>query len=381
MSAINGRRKASLAVVCLVLLAALLSACGGGGDSSSSTAAEETQASGNSAQEQAQKTVAEFSAEQPPIKIPAISGPPPKGKSVALISCPVTVCVSVITGAEEAADALGWSHKTFQSPLTPEGYSATWTNALRSNPDAIIYIGGNFPDETVQKQLEEAKERGIPAIGIANNEIPKEGSVLPAVYDGPPQFSESGRLMGALVAAESGSDAHVVFADPQLPPFEGMKKEFAEEVEKAGGSVEFMQTNIESIGKSLPSQIVGYLQSHPDTNYIALALNDMSPGVPQALEAAGLSEKVKLLSRAPSPSALADIKSGAQFASVAEETSSNGWRAVDAVIRLMLGDSLNCCRYPAGWHQILTKENITDPSATPKTPGDPDAFLEAWGVK
>ena len=39
-----------------------------------------------------------------------------------------------------------------------------------------------------------------------------------------------------------------------------------------------------------------------------------------------------------------------------------------------------CCKKPDGWHQILTKDNAT-PDRAPETPGVPDAFLTAWGLK
>lgn len=395
MSAIKGRLKASMGVlVLLVVISAALSACGGSSSSSSSggseaattaegTTTSDSGGSGNAAQEEAQEEVEKFKAEQPPIKLPTLKQPAPEGVSVALMGCPVPICKEVISGAEDAVKALaplGWSYKYYEAPLTPEGYSAVWTNVLRADPDAIIYIGA-IPGETVMAQLEEAKKRGIPAVGISNYEVPKEGSVLPAVYNGPPVLDESARLAGALIASEAGSEAKVVDLDPQLPNFVGIRKALIAEVEAAGGSVETLDTNLEEVGKGLPAQVVSYLQAHPETNYVVPLLNDMSAGLPQALESAGLADQVKIVSRGPSASSLAEIKSGAQYASVAEETSAGGWRSVDGVIRLLLGENMDCCRRPSGWHQILTAENITDTSVSPQTPGVPDAFLSAWKVK
>lgn len=393
MSAIKGRLGASVAIVALLALpSVLLSACGGSDASSSgadgsvsveSTAAASGGEGGGSAQEAAQKEVEEFKADQDPITVPTLKKAVPKNVSVALMGCPVTICAEVMKGSAEAIkhlSSLGWSFKNYEADLTPEAYSAVWTNVLRDNPDAVIYIGA-LPGSTVQAQLEEAKERGIPAVGISNAEAPKEGSVLPAVYNGPPVLDESGRLAGALVAAEAGSDAKVIALDPQLENFVGIRQAVIDEVEKVGGQVDVLDTSLEEVGKGLPSQVVSYLQANPDTNYVVPLLNDMSAGIPQALEAAGLADQVKIVSRGPSASALAEIKSGAQYASVAEETAAGGWRAVDGVIRLLLGEDMECCRRPVGWHQILTAESITDTSVSPLTPGVPDSFLAAWKLK
>ena len=40
--------------------------------------------------------------------------------------------------------------------------------------------------------------------------------------------------------------------------------------------------------------MIAYLQSHPDVNYLHLAFSDLGLGVPQALQAAGLADKIKI---------------------------------------------------------------------------------------
>lgn len=376
----KGRRLASTIAVGLVL-AATAAGCGSDDEDPATTTKPASAGAGatGGAQAEAKAEVEKFSPAQPAITIPKLTKPVPEGVDVAFISCPVPVCVSTIKGAEAAAKAVGWKSKTFQAPLTPEGYAATWTNVLRSKPDAIAYIGGNFPNETVASQLEEAKSQGIPVVGLANAEAPDD--LVPAVYNGSPQFVESGRLQAALIAAEAGSDADVLYVDPQLPTFADMKKKIYEGIKAVGGKISDLTVNLQGIGKTIPAQLVSHLQSHPSTNYVVLALNDLSVGVTQALQAAGLADKVKIVSRAPSPAALADVKSGAQYAAVAEETAAMGWRAIDGLIRLKLKDDISCCTYPAGWHQILTAKTVTQTKTFPATPGEPESFRTAWGLK
>jgi hypothetical protein len=76
------------------------------------------------------------------------------------------------------------------------------------------------------------------------------------------------------------------------------------------------------------------------------------------------------------------VKGGSEFAEVGEEDACNGYRAVDGLIRLMEGVPLGpFATDPSGWHQIFVKDNVTETTSAPPTPGCPSAFLKAWHVQ
>jgi ABC-type sugar transport system substrate-binding protein len=187
--------------------------------------------------------------------------------------------------------------------------------------------------------------------------------------------------MGAAVVADAGTGAKaVVVNDPTFSYWTTTAKKFSDRVEAAGGSVDTLKVAAAGIGKTIPGAIVSYLQRHPDTRYVALAVNDFSVGLAPALKSAGLSSKVKVVSRAPSAANMTDIAEGDQWLSVADENTAAGWRITDALARILVGDKLaTCCEKPDGWHHIITKDNATR-NAVPTTPGVPDAFMTAWGV-
>ena len=365
-------------------LAVFAVACGSGNDSADggSSASDSKEASSNPAVQQARATVEKYSADQPAIGIPAMSKKPPAGKRFALMGCPLPVCKLETDGATDGAKALGWNVTLYTTPLTPEGYAQTWNRMLDDNPDVLAYLGF-VPKAVVTKQLATLAARKTPTVVYAPNGYgPSPDAPPQAAVSGAPAFSTDGKLMGAQVVADSDGKAKAVFVnDPSSAYWLAAEQAFTKEVEGAGGTVEQLKVSQTGIGKTIPASVVSYLQRHPDVKYVALALNDFAVGLSAALKGAGLANKVKVISRAPTPANMTEIVSGDQWASVADENIAAGWRITDALARMAVGDEIAaCCRFPDGWHQIFTKDNAKA-NAAPQTPGVPDAFLTAWHTK
>ena len=60
-------------------------------------------------------------------------------------------------------------------------------------------------------------------------------------------------------------------------------------------------------GQSIPGAVVSYLQSNPDTNYVVVSFDDMGLGVAEAIDAAGLGDKVKIVAQSGSVSGVDNI--------------------------------------------------------------------------
>ena len=154
---------------------------------------------------------------------------------------------------------------------------------------------------------------------------------------------------------------------------------FQQEIEAAGGSVSVLQISIANVGQTVPSQVVSYLQQHPDIKYVAFAVSDFDAGVGPALAGAGLAGKVKIVSRAPEASNLVAVKNGQEFAEVADENIAGGWRSTDDMLRVLAGEPVYQVD-PSGWHQIFVQGNVTETAEAPPTPGVPQSFLKAWNL-
>jgi Periplasmic binding protein domain len=360
-----------------IVLALSVGACGSDdGDSGADASAAQSSASGPV--RAAKATVAKFSADQPAIEVPPLSRPVPAGKRLALMGCPLPVCKAETDGATAGAKALGWKVTLYTTPLTPEGYLQTWKRMLDAKPDLIAYLG-LLPRDAIKAQLAQADAAKIPTVVYAANGYGASDAAPQASFSTTPTFRTDGKLMGATVVADAGEGPKAVYVnDPTLDYWTQAGNAFTAEVEKAGGSVEQLKVASAGIGKTIPSAIVSYLQRNPDVEYVALALNDFAVGLPGALSGAGLAGKVKVISRAPSAANMTDIAAGRQWAAVADENVAAGWRLTDALARLAIGEDISrCCKEPDGWHQIFTKENA-EANVAPKTPGVPDAFLNAW---
>lgn len=397
MSKLAQGRVTSFVVACVVALgfAGLLAACGGSDSTSSSgdatgssTEATETGTTASKttvspAVEEAEAEVAKYVKPQAQIEIPTLPAKPTAGTELTLVSCPLPVCRAETDPAKKAAEELGWKVEYLQTELTPEAYQATM-NQIIANPPEVLSVIASIPFEVIEKPINELAAKGIPIVAIAPIEVePSEAGPVQGVVTGPPQFAQSGRLMGDAVVADAGEGARTVFiTDPSLKGVWGpTQSEFTKVVTGAGGEVDELQVEAAQIGKNIPTEVTSYAQSHPDVEYLAFALNDLSTGVPQALESAGLNESVKIVSRAPQPANLENIKNGVEWTSIAEENSAGGYRSIDQLARILQKVKLGDLTNPAGWAQIINSESVTETDAVPTTPGYPTVFQEAWHLK
>jgi hypothetical protein len=290
------------------------------------------------------------------------------------------VCATTSKAQQASAEKLGWKVKYLTFDLTPESYKATIDQVVQDPPD-LLAINALLPDSAIASQLAALQKAGTQIIEtVPAGAEPKPEGPVEGVVASDPQFGQSGELMGSAVVADAGGPAKTVFVlDPALAgSLHAVTEGFTKVVTGAGGSVDQLKVNTAETGKAMPGQIVSYLQAHPDTKYLALALADYAAGVPQALKSAGLSDKVKIISRAPQASTMADIKSGAQWASVGEENTAAGWRANDLLARLAANVDPGDLRNAAGWHQIFIADNTKDTSTAPQATDFEAVFEKAW---
>lgn len=382
-------RRTPAAVASLAAAVTALTGCGSSSGTNATGAAaspaSSAAASGSaSAAVTAAKTeYAAYLKAQAPLVIPALPAKPPSGKTITIVSCPAPVCAQETDPAAQAAKLLGWKVTASAPQQSPENYQAA-LNQIVASPTDFVALTPVTPDSFISKQLAALQQAGSKVIEMSpSGSQPSANGPVQADVAGIPVFSTSGRLMGDAVVNDANGAASTLFVwDPSIATVLGsVKDSYTKVVTSAGGSVAVLDVSFANIGKTIPGQVASYIQAHPKIKYVAYAVSDAATGVPQALASAGLSGKVKMVSRAPSAATLADIKSGAQLASVGEENAAGGYRAVDLFARLAMGVDLGELRNTEGWHQIFDHSNVTSTSSAPVTPGYPDAFLTAWHLK
>lgn len=343
-------------------------------------AGQKAPASGASpAVRQAEAAYAKFVKAQPPVTVPALPKKP-SPQTITITTCPLPSCTSATVAAQTAAQDLGWKVTYLTAQVTPSSVITTLNDVVQ-HPTQLVAITPLVPNALISKQLAALTASGAKVVEMAPAGGGPGGPVQ-ATTVGAPFWDASATLMADAVIHDAGGSATTALVtDPSVPAWVAPRVAFTKSIEASGGSVADVQVGLSEVGKQIPSQIVTYVQSHPDVKYLAFVDADLDAGVPQALQAAGLTKQVKIVSAGPEPGDLAALKQGTELAQVAQENAGTGWRAIDQLARLSEGVPLGDEQDPAGWHQILTGSNVTNTSAVPVPPGVPGAFLKAWHVK
>lgn len=378
----RGRLRYFRASVALVLASAGIAGCGSSSSHSQTANSTNVANTGTHVTSALASEYQQFSRAQAAISVPALSKRPSSGKSVAVMSCPLPTCANVADPAESAAHALGWHTTLVNSPISPQGYVTAVKQIIQQHPSFAVLIA-LFPNTFIASELKQLQAAGTKVVEIAGGQTPSVHGPVEGVTSGSPELAESGHLMGVAVAKDAGGAAHTLFVwDPDLASsWRPVQDAFRSVIDGAGGSVSVLDISSADVGTSVPGQIVNYVQAHPDVKYIAFAVSDLAAGVPGALKAAGVANQVKIISRAPNATTMADIRDGLEWTTVGEEVEASGWRSIDQLARLATGVPLGNLINPVGWHEIFTSANLPKASGTPVTPGVPDAFLSAWHVK
>ena len=379
---LTSSKRRRIATICaLIAIPVAVAACGSSSTNSASASAPAgSAASGQSASavKEAEANFAKYMQVQPSVSVPTLPKKP-SPQTITITTCPLPSCTAASVAARTAANDLGWKVTYLTSPPTPSGVIATM-NDIVQNPTQLVAITPLVPDALISKQLAALRADGAKIVEMAPAGGGPDG-VVQGVTVGVPFWDASATLMAdAIIHYAQGSPSTAFITDPSVPAWVAPRLAFAKVVDAAGGSVAEVDVSLSQIGKQIPSQVVTYVQSHPQVKYLAFVDADLDAGVQQALQAAGLAKQVQIVSSGPNPGDLVALKQGTELAEVAEETGGTGWRAIDQLARLSEGLSLGSEENPAGWHQILVGSNVTETTSTPVPPGVPGAFLQAWHV-
>lgn len=376
---------AGLLVVTLAAACSSGGSSGGGSSTSSASAASTTQAgaSGSAASAdlaQAQQQLTSYENPDPTISLPPLSAKPPAGKTIDFVGCPLASCLEIQQAAQAAAKAVGWTVRVFNGGLTPATFISAMNDVVQTPGDAVLGIG-ILPNSAISSQLAALKAKHVPWVAVASPS--PIGDDMIANFSSSPEIALSGKVMADWIIADSQGKANVAyFWDPTLTQHLPAKNAFVAEMAKLcpGCTVSVQTTSFSTgIGTTDPAQIVSYLQRNPDTDYIVIAIGDATAGVPEALAAAGLAGKVKIVTRLADTINFKDIQSGTETMGVTEETYEIGWRMIDALARDFLGDSMACCTTPIGTVHVITKADLPASLSVPySVPGYQQFFLKAW---
>ena len=260
----------------------------------------------------------------------------PKGKKVAIISCPLFLqgCSVATNSVEAAATALGWTYVDI--PVT--NYPENFDTALTSNPNVIISIG--FPATALPAVgLATAKAAKIPVVDING-----DCAVGPTGCDASQSFSEKamGRLQGlALMVLMKGNVRLLSFVDNELS--DGyLNNQYTIawlKLHDKGFKLLSTTTVLEADSASLIASLtVAAARKNPSANCLLTPYDPIAGIQVPALANAGLGKRITVVSNIGLTQNLKWVaKNYVQRADVANALDWTAWAAIDRAIRLLNG--------------------------------------------
>jgi ABC-type sugar transport system substrate-binding protein len=288
----------------------------------------------------------------------------PTGKTIDWIVCGVPECTALTQPLTDAAAALGWTVKPIDGGLSPETVLAAWNLAVQNKPDAVVATG--FPSVMFADPLAKLQAAGIPVVqGYVTEDADPAKGIIAVIAGGGDTFQNQGKYEADFVLGRIGDKANTVFLGGSTFPgidavIEGYKAEYSRLC--AGCKFDSLDIAGDTIGTTLPTNVVAYLTSHPDVNYIVLGIGSMVLGLPDALKAANLD--VKIVGTAPSATTAQMVKDGDIDGIIMLQQGDSMWQMVDALARHFAGVDVAPSMKPSpAW--AVVKENIDQITGDP----------------
>ena len=376
MSTLSLRNGAHKGAALLVLGLALVAATGCGSNSGSSAA----QGCGSASVAEAQTLTKQATTRPTSIGLTKPIGKPvPTGKKVVFISCGVEACEIQGNIIKQGAADLGWTAETIGTDGSPEQLQNAFKTALRQGADGVIINAVNRA--SVAKQIEQAKKEGVAFVTSASVDEPGDG-ILANIAD-KRNSGNIGEHLAAQIVADSNGKANTLFVN--ISAFQILKAlgdQFSSSYKKYCPDCKYdsLDIPVTSLGKDAPDRIVSYLRSHPQVNYVVLSVsNALGAGLPAALRAAGLADKVKIVGQSGDSQTFQDLQAKNINSVAAYDYYTVDYLMLDALARHFAGAPPQPANPPL-W--LVTPENMPAEATKglfPVVPTYRDEFKKLWG--
>ncbi len=265
----------------------------------------------------------------------------PKGVKLAVVVCGFALggCMGPGKSIEEAGKKLGWEVALFDGKADPKAQATAILAALATHPTALVTVAINF--QTMQLPMHEAKKANVPVVSVGESGDSPDPPLQLKPGELGPEFGVNwddhgmGVMMGKWIAKEMGGKANlVIYQDRE---FEGVVLSTQGVADGCEGcKVDWQQFTASQIGSGLGQQVVGYLRSHPDVNFVYGSYDPAAFDMVTAIRRAGMGDKVKVAADIALPENQNLIRKGdIQVASAAFDMHYLGYATVDQIIRML----------------------------------------------
>lgn len=337
----------------------------------------------------AEAIVGAYSKPNPPWDGPTTGPTAQKGKLIVYVSTDQRNggARGVGEGVVEAAEKIGWEHRTIDGQGTVSARSSGLTQAIALKPDAIV-LGGIDANEQAAI-IEQAAEAGIVVVGWHAYASTGPHPTLPIftnITTDPLKVAQAAASYA--VVSSSGKAGAIIFTD-SVYEIAIAKSDAMAEVIKACSDCELLElidTPLSDTSTRMPPMTTSLLQKYGDKWTHAMSINDltfdfMAPSLASA-GIAGDGQPINISAGDGSEAAFQRIREKQyQAATVAEPLRLQGWQVVDEINRALAGEKDS--GYVAPPH-LFTPDNIQFDGG-PKNIYDPDngytgIYAKIWGT-
>jgi hypothetical protein len=381
-----GLAAAALALAACSSAASTSSSSAAGSPAASAPAAGGTPATGATSSAVAAAEAGVQAAAAMPASIPEtqpLPSAPPKGKTVLFMQCEEVECSYEGVGMKAAAAAIGWNVKVLNyQAANPATLVTALQTGLQYHPVAAFFSG--VPQEAWQSEQKAYAAAGAFLVDNFVATTPSGPGVAPGRAYQPDMTSLGTVLADEQIADSGGQPANSLIVNvPTYDVFGPLVTAYKAEIAKACPACQFTSVNVtlpQMLAGDLNTAVVSAAKRASGVKYIVSTNGSFTDQLPQALQAAGLGGKFKLISGQGLSPDQQNVLNGTQLATVSSPLTLSGWQDVDIAIRLAMHLPAAAGDNDVPW-VLLTKANIGTPSDSYDRPaGYPAQFEKLWHV-
>ncbi len=320
---------------------------------------------------------------------PVAGGPAAEtGKTIWIISCgeSSSSCARATKGAVEAADAIGWQTKVFdtQGDYSQAGEGVRQAIAAKADGIYAYFIDCSY----MQEPLKEAKEAGIPVVQAEGVDCDVADPSAAPLFAWTVTYNEGSIIdwlkawakaqAAYLITAGSGTGNILFVTDSEAVGTLALNQSFEDQMKTCPGCTYTMAAytfneQYAGLGQKVSSELV----KNPDINEIGVAYDGiLQAGVAEAIQQAGTPYTV-MAGEGQEPT-MELVRSGVVAAGVGLDNEQESWSAIDSLNRIFAG--VEPVSSGIGI-QIYTADQNLPASGPYVSPVDyKAAYKAAWGV-
>jgi ribose transport system substrate-binding protein len=383
------RRNRTVSLVLVVLLMSILAACSSSGKTTSAPGGGTSSAA---AQAYVAKAKAFVAAHLKPTQFSAGTPyRPTPGKRIGIVSAGQNNALNaeIVTAAQAAAKAVGWTTVVYDGKGTPSGWNAGIQQFVQQKVDGIFDVA--VADDAVPQARAAASAAHIPVANLGAGIRFSKPVADPSFVSIDLPYQLMGQMEGNYLVAASNGKAKVAFFTSQpIPPVLQVAKIAQGILKQCAGcklvsSVEVgLPQNWTATGATQTQSLLSRF-GKGQLEYIAEPLDIMTQGVTEALTAAGRSE-VKIVSTGCTPGltpGLAQIqKGGPTVFCNTPPLRDFGWAAVDQMGRRFAGLPTHDVVTPLPFFNTANLTSTSPDSTSTYYPFNwVNYYTKLWGVK